>query len=63
MKSSGGSHEEVRGERVGMDPSRATCQAYGTQMLIIHDSYLESHGPHMDREKRRQTKKYLIAKQ
>ena len=62
MKSSRGSHEEVRGERVGIGPSRATCQGYGTQMLIIHDTYLESYGPHMDRKNQRQTKKHLIAK-
>ena len=36
IQNSGGSHAEVRGKRAGMDPSRATCQAYGTQMLLIH---------------------------
>ena len=31
-----GLHKEVRGKRVGMVPTRTTCQGYGTQMLLMH---------------------------
>ena len=29
-KSSGGSHKEIRGKRLGEELSRTTCQGYGT---------------------------------
>ena len=29
---------------MGMDPSRTTCQSYGTHILFIHNTELESYG-------------------
>ena len=36
-ESSGGSHKEVRGKLVSMVPTCATCQGYGSQILLMHN--------------------------
>ena len=51
MKSNGGSDEEVRGKRVGLDPSLTTCQGHDAHMLlIIRKIQLESCGPALTRK-------------
>ena len=35
---------------MGLNPSRATCQGYDSQMLLIRKTELESHGPALTRE-------------
>ena len=45
LKSRGGSHKEVRGKLVGMVPTCATCQGYGSQILPMQSE--KSRGPHI----------------
>ena len=47
---------EVRGKRVGLDPSRAACQGYGTHLMKLVNMV-----PRLP-EKQRQAKKHLVAK-
>ena len=52
MKDNGGSHEDVRGKRVGLDASLTTCQGYDAQMLPICKTQLKGYGPALTTKKK-----------